>query len=116
MQITVHGVFVRDGADNPVAAFSDPRDARRYLLENHGDANAVVVPLEATVTAASLRGAQDVIDGAFPAAPPPVDPERERVRATLIQERREQQLREEEAAKLDAADKAAAKPEPKGKD
>lgn len=117
MQREIHGVFVRDGADNPVAIFSDPRAARDYLVANHGDDNAVVVPLEATVSAASLRSAEDVVAGRFPAPAAPaevLDPERERIRATVLQERRDAQLRTEVEAELDAAEKPQ-KSDAKGK-
>lgn len=110
MQREIHGVFVRGGAENPVALFSDPRVARTWMLENHG-ANAVVVPLEASITASSLADAEEVVAGSFPEAPaaPVVDPEKERIRAAVVQERREQALRAEVEHELDQAERDQAK-------
>lgn len=102
MKRQVQGVFVRDSEDNPVALFSDPRAARAEAAARGG----VVAPLEVTISAESLRNTWEAIDDA--AAPEggaaAVDPERERIRAEVIKERREARIRAEVEEELDDDD------------
>ena len=125
MNRDLHGVFVRGAADNPVAIFGDADEAQRWRRANHGD-NAAVVPLEATVTDASLKAARESFAAAFPADAPAAAPEpgstadpqaelRGRIRAEESQRRQEAAIRAEVVAELEAEEKAA-KAERKDKD
>lgn len=109
MKMQVHGVFVRGREENPIALYSDPRAARLHAVEG---AAAVVLPLEVTVSAASLKAAEEELDAGQAPVAPAVDVERERIRAEVVTERRTARIRNEIAAELDAAEK----PDKGGKD
>lgn len=111
MKIQVQGVFVRGGEDNPVAVYSDPRQARLHRVDGAAG-EVVVLPLEATISAQSLKDAEASLEESAPAAAPAFDPQREQVRAEVVRERREAALRDEIEAELDAAEK----PDKGGKD
>lgn len=104
MKIQVQGVFVRGGDENPVAVYSDPRQARLHRVDG-AVGEVVVLPLEATISAHSLKDAEAALEESAPQVAAPIDPLREQVRAEVLRERREAAVRAEIEAELDAKGK-----------
>lgn len=117
MNRDLHGVFVRGAADNPVAIFGDADEAQRWRRANHGDA-AIVLPLEASVSDASLSAARESFAAAFPPDAPAAaadpgstaDPQAElrgRIRTEETRRREEERVRAEVVRELDAEERQA---------
>jgi hypothetical protein len=126
MKRELYGVFVLTVAagalaDNPVALFGDADEAQRWRRANYGD-DAHVVPLEATVSETSIAAARDAVAAMTPSTPaaelvPAPDPDAElrgRIRAEEVQRRREDEIRAQVVAELDA-DASEAQDEPASK-
>lgn len=106
----LHAVFIR-GSSEPVAFFSDADQAQRWRREHHGD-QAVVVPVEASVSTSALDAASEAAAASFPAPAASVaasadDVRKGEIRARLEAEERDKRLEEEVRQEMSHAERAS---------